>query len=83
MGMKTVSIYELKRDLSGLVREAAAGEAILITRHERAVATLSSAGLEHVHQGARFGKGELKPLLRAATGGHYLEVLADDRKVDR
>ena len=38
--MKKVSIYELKRDLSGLVREAAAGEAILITRHRRAVATL-------------------------------------------
>ena len=81
--MKTVSIYELKRDLSGLVREAAAGEPILITRHQRAVAALTSATMEHVHVGSRFGKGSLRPLLRRATRGKYLEVLADDRETGR
>ena len=81
--MKKVSLYELKRDLSGLVREAAEGEPILITRHERPVATLSSAALEHVHVGSRFGKGKLTPLLRRATRGKYLEALAEDRKAER
>ena len=78
--MKTVSIDELKRNLSSLVDQAAAGARILITKHRRPVATLSSADMEHVHVGPRFGRGTLKPLLRAPTQGKYLEVLEDDRR---
>lgn len=78
--MKTVSIEELKRNLSGLVEEAATGARILITRHRRPVASLSAADMEHVRIGARFGRGGLKPLLRAPTQGKYLEVLEDDRR---
>lgn len=81
--MKTVSIDELKRNLSALVSEAEAGARILITKHRRPVATLSAAGLEHVHIGARFGRGGLKPLLRAPTHGKYLEVLAEDRRAPK
>ena len=81
--MKKVSLYELKQDLSGLVREAEAGEPIVITRHRRAVATLGSASLEHVHVGSRFGKAVLRPLLRRATRGKYREVLAEDREGGR
>ena len=78
--MKTVSIDELKRNLSSFVDQAAAGARILITKHRRPVASLSGADMEHVHIGARFGRGALKPLLRAPTQGMYLEVLENDRR---
>jgi prevent-host-death family protein len=75
-----VSIDELKRNLSAMVAAAAGGERIVITRHRRPVASLIRAGLEHVHTGSRAGRGALRPLLKAATRGAYLEVLAEDRR---
>ena len=78
--MKTVSVDELKRNLSALLDEAAAGARILITRHRRPVAALCAADTQHVNIGPRFGRGPLKPLLRAPTQGKYLEVLAEDRR---
>jgi prevent-host-death family protein len=77
--MRTVSIDELKRNVSAFVEAAATGARIIITKHRRPVASLSPANLEHVHIGARHGKGAaLKPLLRAPTGGQYLEALAEE-----
>ena len=78
--MKTVSIDELKKNLAALVAAAAGGERILITRHRRPVASLSRADLEHVHVGALTGRASLKPVVRAATRGAYLEVLAEGRR---
>jgi len=78
--MKKVSIQELKKNLSSLVDEAAAGRSILITRHRRPVAFLSSADLQHLHIGKRFGKAKLEPLLSRATRERYLVVLAEDRR---
>jgi prevent-host-death family protein len=78
--MKTVSIDELKRNLSSFVDQAAGGARILITKHRRPVASLSPADLEHVRVGMRFGRGTLKPLLKAPTQGKYLEVLGADRR---
>jgi prevent-host-death family protein len=78
--VKTVPVDELKRNLSGLLDEAAAGARILITKHRRPVAVLSPADMQHVHIGGRFGRGLLKPLLRAPTQGKYLDVLAEDRR---
>jgi len=78
--VKTVSIDELKRNLSTLINQASAGARILITKHRRPIATLSAADTEHVHVGPKFGRGTLKPLLRAPTQGKYLEVLEDDRR---
>lgn len=63
-----------------MIDAAAGGERIVITRHRRPVASLTRADLEHVHVGARAGRGALRPLLRAATRGAYLDVLADDRR---
>lgn len=79
--MQTVSIDELKRHLSAFVDQAAAGARILITKHRRPVAFLSAADMEHVHIGVRFGRGALKPLLRAPTQGKYLDVLEEDRRL--
>jgi prevent-host-death family protein len=78
--MRTVSIDELKRNLSAMVAAAAEGEHIVITRHRRPVAALTRADLEHLHVGPRAGRGGLRPLLKAATRGAYLEVLTDDRR---
>ncbi len=80
--MKTVSIDQLKRNLSSLVDEAAAGERVVITRHQRPVASLTRVDLEHVHVGVRAGRAALRPLLKAPTRGAYLQVLADDRRAD-
>jgi len=78
--MKTVSIDELKRHLSSFVDEAASGVRILITKHRRPVASLVAADTEQIHIGTRFGRGRLKPLLRAPTRGEYLKVLDEDRR---
>jgi prevent-host-death family protein len=78
--MKQVSIQELKRHLSALLAEAAAGETVVVTRHRRPVAQLTSADLDHLRPGARHGRGKLVPLLKGATGERYLDVLADDRR---
>jgi len=71
--MRTVSVQELKKRLSALVTEASRG-------HQRPVAYLSAAGLQHLHLGGKFGKADLKPLLKKATRGRYLEMLAEDRR---
>lgn len=81
--MKTVSIDELKRNLSAFIDEAAKGERIVITKHRRPVAALAPATPEHVHVGKRFGRAKLRPLFKAATKGAYLDVLLEDRRHDR
>ncbi len=78
--MRTVPIQELKKNLSSFVDEAAAGGAILITRHKRPLACLISSSLRHVLEGSRFGKGTLRSVLRAPTKGAFLSVLEDDRE---
>ena len=78
--MKTVSIDELKRNLSAFIADAARGEQIVITRHGRPIASLTRADLEHVHVGAAAGRARLRPLFKAPTKGAYLDVLADDRR---
>jgi len=78
--MKKVSIYSLKQELSSLVAEAESGVEVLITRHNKPVARLTSAGTKHLHRGSRFGDADLRPAMRAKTGGRYLEVLDEDRR---
>ena len=80
--MKTVSIQELKAKLSSLVAEAARGTTVVITRHRRPVACLTPADQQHLSVGRSFGQGALKPLLRQATRGRYLRILAEDRRGD-
>ena len=77
--MKRIPIHLLKRQLSALVAEAEEGRAILITRHKRVVARLCPPEA-HIHVGARFGTGRIKPLLSGRTKGRYLDVIADDRR---
>ena len=78
--MKQVSLQDLKQRLSAFVAEAASGDTIVITRHQRPMAQLSSAELQHLHLGASFGKSTLKRVLRGKTQGRYLRVLLEDRE---
>jgi prevent-host-death family protein len=77
--MKVVSVKELKRRLSAVLAEAAAGVLVVISRHGKPLARITSADLEHLRVGRRFGKARLRPVLRSATRGQYLRVLAEDR----
>jgi prevent-host-death family protein len=79
MAMKRISIQDLKSRLSSAVAEAEAGETILVTRHNRAVAQLGPAHEAHVHRGKLVGKVGLKPAIKQGTGGRSLEVLLEDR----
>ena len=77
--MKQVSLQELKRHLSRLVEEAKAGETIVITRHRKPVAKLTTAVMPGLHIGKNFGKGHPTRVCDNATHGEYLKVLLEDR----
>ncbi len=81
--MKRISIQNLKAGLSAAIAEAESGETVLITRHNRAVAQLTSATVVQTHGGAEGATVALRPLLRRATKGRYLELLLDDRSGER
>jgi prevent-host-death family protein len=79
VAMKQISIHDLKAHLSAAVAEAQAGETILITRHSQPVAQLGPPRRAHVHRGSAVGTGPLRPALKRATKGRYLDVLLEDR----
>jgi len=77
--MKSVPIHELKRYLSQLIARAEGGESLSVTRHKRVVARIVPPQA-NLHVGRSFGRGSIRPLLKAATHGRYLDVIADDRR---
>lgn len=77
-----VVVSTLKR-LSHILSAVQAGERFVITRHKQPVAELTATGSEALHVGSRSGRGELRPVLQAPTGGRYLAVLRDDRADDK
>ena len=79
MAVKRISIQDLKARLSAAVAEAEAGDTLLVTRHNEAVAVLGPARLPHTHRGSQVGQHRLRPVLRKATKGRYLAVLLEDR----
>ncbi|OGQ23476.1 MAG: hypothetical protein A3I05_07380 [Deltaproteobacteria bacterium RIFCSPLOWO2_02_FULL_44_10] len=78
--MKKVPLKELKENLSHWTEEAAGGEVIHITKHNRPYVELWPAGQEHLHVGKQIGKTALKPVLKEASSGKWLEVLQEDRE---
>jgi prevent-host-death family protein len=81
--MKTVQIQELKRNLSALVEEAAGGERIVITRHNRPIATLAPVPADGVRTGARFGHAHLRPAFPGRQLPSVMDIVAEDRSEDR
>ncbi len=81
--MKRISIQDLKASLSATIAEAESGATILITRHNQAIAQLTPARTVRTHGGRDVGLPPLRPLLRRATRGRYLDVLLNDRSGER
>ena len=79
MGMKRISVQELKAQLSAIIAEAESGETILITRHNQAVAQLAPAEIRNFHRGRLFGASRIAPAVKRGTDGRYLEILLEDR----
>ena len=77
--MKTVSIQDLKAQLSAIVAEAEAGDTVVITRHNAPVAQLGPTRAELVHRGKNVGKGPLRAALKRGTKVPFLEALLEDR----
>ena len=81
--MKEISLQELKRQLSHWIDLARSGETIVITKHKKPVAKLTTAVQPGRHVGKHYGKGHgLKRLFNNATNGEYLRVLLEDRYGD-
>ncbi|MEO6597330.1 MAG: type II toxin-antitoxin system prevent-host-death family antitoxin [Planctomycetota bacterium] len=78
--MKSVSINDLKRNLSGYLDEAVRGDPIVVTRHRRPWAKLSAADVSHVREGSRIGQVELEPVLANPLPEAARHLLADDRE---
>ena len=77
--MKQISIQDLKASLSAAIAEAESGNTLVITRHNEAVAQLIPAHSRHVHRGKKIEAGGLKPAIKRATKGRYLDILLQDR----
>jgi prevent-host-death family protein len=77
--MKTVSIQDLKANLSAMVAEGESGDTIIITRHNAPVAQLRPVRTESVHRGKNVGGDRIRAALKRGTKGRYLEVLSEDR----
>jgi prevent-host-death family protein len=81
MGMKKISIPDLKARLSTAVAEAESGGTIIITRHNHPVAQLSPARPQNLHTGTRAGTGRLRPAVKRGTKGRYLTLDLCDSNV--
>jgi len=77
--MKKISIQDLKASLSAAITEAAAGNTIVITKHNEPFATLGPAYSDHVHRGKDLGRGGLRPAIKRGSRIPYLNVLLEDR----
>ena len=78
MGVKKVSLQDLKPQLSSIVAEAESGATIVITRHGRPVAQLGPAHPPNVHRGNRVGR-PWPPALATGLGPMILAALEEDR----
>lgn len=78
--MKTVSIQELKANLSGYLDAAASGEAIVITKHRRPVARLVAAENRHLWVGSRVGRVRIRPVLDKPLPASAWKLIEEDRE---
>ena len=78
--MKTISIHELKRNLSSLLAEVEGGRSFQVTRYRRPVAEISPVtAVGGLRVGSDFGRWRPRSVTKRATDGYYLKVLEEDR----
>ena len=81
MVMKSVSIQDLKPQLSSLVAEVESGATIEITRHGKPVARLAPVDPPYVHRGSQVGTYEFPPAIPTGVGRkRILEVVLEGRE---
>lgn len=83
--MTTVSVQDLKAQLSSAIAAAERGDSIVITRHGKPVARLVPADPPYVHRGSRVGEALPPPIKTGVPGlaARALEVLFEDRNDER
>ena len=80
--MKSVPLKDLKQHLSQWAEEAAKGEVVQVTKHNRPYIILSPSGVSGLYCGKRAGHEPLKSILKSATKGRWLQYLKEDRDED-
>ena len=78
--MKSISLKDLKENLSKYTEDAAHGETIQVTKYNKPFIYLTGASQPSLNVGSRVGKGTLRSVLSRGTNGKYLKVLLEDRK---
>ena len=77
--MKQVSLKTFKEGLSKWAEEAHSGITVEVTRYNSPFFRLGPVTEAGLHVGRRAGRAELTKLLKRASKGRYLKVLAEDR----
>jgi len=77
--MKSISLKDLKENLSKYTEEAAGGKAIQVTRYNKPFIYLTSASSNVLHIGSRVGTGALRAVGKRETRGQFLKTLNEDR----
>lgn len=77
--MKTVSIQELKNNLSALLDEVARGERIVVTRHGHPLVNLAPADMPHCNVGKRYGRAKFRAVLPGSVAQRMQALLQNDR----
>jgi prevent-host-death family protein len=80
--MKSVSLKDLKQNLSQYAEEAAQGASIQVTKYNRPFVLLVGARSPSLHIGLRAGTGFLQTVGKKATEGKFLKTLLEDREGD-
>jgi antitoxin (DNA-binding transcriptional repressor) of toxin-antitoxin stability system len=77
--MKRVSLKELKQNLASWVELAHQGASVEVMKHNQPFAMLVPWNPNELIVGSQVGKVNLKPCLKNATGGKWLDILTEDR----
>ncbi len=80
--MSTISVQDLKAQLSGAIARAEAGATLIITRHNEPVAQLAPVSATYTHRGARVGSSRLRPAIKGGLRGPkglLIATLLEDR----
>ncbi|MBI2336935.1 MAG: hypothetical protein HYU97_09285 [Deltaproteobacteria bacterium] len=79
--MNTVTLKDLKEDLSSWAEKAAKGEIIHVTKYNRPYIVLAPSNPKGLHVGSRVGKGRFVTVVkRRGVGKLALKALQEDRE---
>ena len=80
--MSSVTLKDLKEDLSSWAQRAAKGETIHVTKYNRPYIVLGPSNPKGLHVGSRVGKGHFVAVVKGGLRGLALKALQEDREED-